>query len=69
MPDGAPHHPLGASRSVGYVDNGTRRVTVDGRPEVGRLVRLTPRTHRRPDWSLDVSGDMDGIRAELGIPA
>ncbi|MGO1319763.1 MAG: GNAT family N-acetyltransferase [Galactobacter sp.] len=60
---------LGTSRSVGYIDNGTRRVTVDGRPEVERLVRLTRETHRRPSWSLTVQGDMVAIRAELGIPS
>jgi RimJ/RimL family protein N-acetyltransferase len=60
---------LGTSRSVGYVDNGTRRVTVEGRAETERLVRLTAETHRRPSWALQVTGDLDGVRAELGIPA
>lgn len=59
---------LGTSRSVGYVDNGTRRVTVEDRAEVEQLLRLTPATHRRPDWQLRVTGDLDGIRAHLGVP-
>ncbi|WP_291279962.1 GNAT family N-acetyltransferase [Galactobacter sp.] len=58
---------LGTSRSVGYVDNGTKRVVIDGKAQVEQHVRLTPETHRRPPWSLQVTGDMDGIRAELGI--
>ncbi|MGO3153634.1 MAG: GNAT family N-acetyltransferase [Galactobacter sp.] len=58
---------LGTSRSVGYVDNGSHRVSVEGRSAVEKLVRLTPETHRRPPWSLQVTGDIDGIRAELGI--
>jgi RimJ/RimL family protein N-acetyltransferase len=60
---------LGTSRSVGYVNNGTKRVVIDGKAQLEQHVRLTRETHRRPAWNLQVTGDMDAIRKELGIPA
>lgn len=59
---------LGTSRSVGYEPNGTRRVVVEGRRQVEQHLRLTPSTHRRPDWDLVVGGDMEAVRADLGVP-
>jgi hypothetical protein len=44
-------------------------VVIDGEAQLEQHVRLTRETHRRPDWDLQVQGDMDAIRKELGIPA
>jgi|GEM_PF-3244249 len=49
---------LGTSRSVGYTENGVRRVPIEGHGQDEQLLRLTPELHRRPDWTLRVEGDV-----------
>lgn len=58
---------MGVSLGVGYSTNGERRVIVEGRMEPETLLRVTPDSLMRPEWTLQTQGDQAGIRAELGI--
>ncbi|WP_438854624.1 GNAT family N-acetyltransferase [Agromyces sp. M3QZ16-3] len=58
---------LGVSRHLGYVENGEKRV-VSRAEHVERevLLRLERDRFARPEWSLEVDGFDDAVRAQLG---
>ncbi|GAA1060714.1 GNAT family N-acetyltransferase [Agromyces bracchium] len=58
---------LGVSRRLGYVENGEKRV-VSRAKHVERevLLRLERDRFVRPDWTLEVDGFDDAVRAQLG---
>ncbi len=47
---------LGVSRALGYELNGTARKAWGTKVETVQHVHLTPRTFKRPDWTLQVKG-------------
>ncbi|WP_353829156.1 GNAT family N-acetyltransferase [Agromyces sp. SYSU T0242] len=58
---------LGVSRHLGYEPNGVKRVlTRSEAVERELLLRLEPAGFRRPDWTLEVEGLNDAVRAQLG---
>lgn len=59
---------LGVSRHLGYVENGEKRVvTREHQVEREVLLRLERDRFVRPDWTLEVDGFDDAVRAQLGI--
>ncbi|GAA1055337.1 N-acetyltransferase [Agromyces luteolus] len=58
---------LGVSRRLGYVENGEKRV-VSRAEHVERevLLRLERNAFIRPEWTLEVDGFDDAVRAQLG---
>ena len=47
---------LGVSRSLGYELNGVTRSAWGGIRQDVQMVRVTPETFKRPDWTLKVEG-------------
>jgi RimJ/RimL family protein N-acetyltransferase len=47
---------LGVSRSLGYETNGVARRSWAGIRQDVQMVRVTPETFKRPDWTLKVEG-------------
>lgn len=57
---------LGVSRSLGYELNGVARRSWAGKAQDVQMVRVTPQTFKRPDWTLTVEGH-EATAKYLGI--